>query len=455
MSDSEPASFSESRWVDLLDLIEIGKVIPIVGRRMSLAGSGDGPPVPFHMAAADSLARELHVECTTPDQGLTELYVSATNRNAYNADAFHPKLKRVIGAMTPALDPLRKIAEVSGFRLFLSTAIDGFLEQAVREVCGERGQTVASFTFAPGYENPQRPLEQYGDVCVYNLLGGRDTCPNWAVTVEALVEFVLALQSEKYRPERLFDALKDHHLLAIGCQLHDWLGRFFLRSLREGPISAQQASNFVIESEQDADTAFAHYLTLFSKQSIVFPGDPFAFVDDLNRRWKERGSPAPKPAPDRESPDAVPESSGKVFISYCHADRSSAQELYEFLRAQRIDVWKDDRDDAIEKGAYWDRAIARQIADCACFVPVVSRATGERSEGYFWKEWNQARDRLMQVDSTRRRFVFPVLCEEGLAPPEQFSEMQWTMLTDKSGMEALASSLRKEQQRFRKERGRA
>jgi hypothetical protein len=377
--------------------------------------------------------------------------MSAADKNAYNVDAFHPKLKRVLGNMKPFLDPLRKIAEITNFRVFLSTAIDGFLEQAVREVRGARGENVLSFTFAPGYENPQRPLGRRGEVCVYNLLGSRETCPNWAVTVEGLVEFVLGLQSDKYRPEALFDALKDHHLLAIGCQIPDWLGRFFLRSLREGPISAQQTANILIEDAQDTDVAFEHYLELFSRKSFVVPGDAFAFVDELNRRWKERvgdAGAAPTEAVPAPSP---PASSGKVFISYSHADRRSAQELYDFLRAQRVDVWKDDRDDAIEKGTNWGNVIARQIADCACFVPLISRNTEGVSESYFWSEWNLALKRREKMDVNVRRFIYPVLCEAGLAVPEQFRDIQWAVLSDRADRDALAASLRKEQQSLRKE----
>jgi hypothetical protein len=409
--------------------------------------------VPFQNALAERLAAELGVDPLPAGWGLTELYRSVADKDAFNVDAFHPKLRRVLGTMKPNLAPLRKIAEISHFRIFLCTAIDGFLEQAVREVRGARGETVTTYTFAPGYDNPRRPLDQPGEVCVYNLLGSRQTCPNWAVTVEGLVEFVLGLQSEKYRPDRLFDALKDRHLLAIGCQIPDWFGRFFLRSLRNGPISEQKGSNVLIEDTQDADAAFGRYLEFFSRKSFVVPGDAFAFVDELNRRWTERsGGAAATPVPPATAPAVVtPPPSGKVFISYSHDDRPAAQELYDFLRAQGIDVWKDDRDDAIEKGSNWDSVIAREIADCACFVPLVSRNTAGVRESYFWNEWNRALRRSLQMDSTARRFIFPVLCEAGLAVPEQFREMQWTVLTDAAEREALARALRAEQRSLRKE----
>jgi hypothetical protein len=52
----------ERRWVDLLDLIETGKVVPIVGRRLSLVDTGGETPIPFQKAVAERLAKELGVD---------------------------------------------------------------------------------------------------------------------------------------------------------------------------------------------------------------------------------------------------------------------------------------------------------------------------------------------------------------------------------------------------------
>lgn len=450
---AELAGVSEQRWDNLLDSIEMGMVIPIVGRRLSWVERDNGAPVPLHSALVERLAKDLGIDPLPEGWGLPELYRSLADKDAFNSEAFHPKLRRVLGGMKPQLATLRKLAQISQFRIFLCTAIDGFLDQAVREVRGARGETVSTFTFAPGHENPRRPLGQPGEVCVYNLLGSRETCPNWAVTVEGLVEFMLGLQSEKYQPEQLFAAIKDHHLLAIGCQIPDWFGRFFLRSLRNGPISEQRGLNVVIEDPQDADAAFGRYLEFFSRKSFVVPGDAIAFVDELHRRWQERfGADTAMPAPAPALQPAPGEQSGRVFISYNHDNRSEAQQLYDFLRDHGIDLWKDDRDDALEKGSHWDVEIKRRVADCACFIPLISSSTAGSSEGYFWKEWNLALARQMEMDITRRRFIFPVLCDASLGLPDQFSANQSTLLGDKADCEALARALREEQRSWRKER---
>lgn len=445
---AETSGIAEERWEGLLDAIELGKVVPIVGRRLSLVqGDDSAPPVPLEKAATERMAHDFGVEPIPAS--LADLHRSVAGTDEFDLDSFHPKLKRLIARnVTPYLPPLRKLAEISHFHLFLTTAFDGFLEQAVR-AAREADTTVSAYTFAPGHESPQRQIAGPDEVCVYHLLGSRDTCPNWAVTAEELVEFVLGLMSEKYRPEQLFAALKDKHLLAIGCQIPDWLGRFFLRALRNGPIGEQKGLNMLVDDALDADAAFANYLQRFGKKAMVVPGDPVAFVDDLHRRWKERVGDAPLPR--KRDDDQAPERPAKVFISYAHVDGAIAQQLYDYLRAQGIDVWKDDRDDALRKGVQWHHEIRRQIADCACFVPLISPHAVETSQSFFYEEWKLALDRSLQMDPFKRRFIFPVLSERGVELPQQFKDSQWTILSDDDDRAALARSLRDEQRRLRKE----
>lgn len=450
---ADAAGIAEERWNGLLDSIELGKVVPIVGRRLSLVAVDGAPAMPVQRAAVQRLARELGFDGLPDNTGLAELYSRMAEVPDFDIDTFHPKLRRVLEGFTPQLDPLRKLAEISHFRLFLSTAFDGYLDLAVREVRAAMGEEVTTYTFAPGHKNPQRPIIRAGDVCVYNLLGSRETYPNWAVTMEEMVEFVLGLHGEKYRPEQLFAALKNRHLLAIGCQIPDWLGRFFLRALRDGRISEQKGSNHLVEDAVDADAALGRYLQMFSRRSMVVPGNAVSFVDELNRRWKARFGDAPPPLPRAGVvAEASPlEREAKVFLSYAHEDGDEAQRLYDYLRDNGIDVWKDDRRDALAKGANWDHEIRRQIADCACFVPVISRRTNDALESYFWEEWNLALKRSARMNSLERRFIFPVLCEADVGLPEQFKDSQWTLLSDQDECAALARSLRAEQRRLRKE----
>lgn len=79
----------------------------------------------------------------------------------------------------------------------------------------------------------------------------------------------------------------------------------------------------------------------------------------------------------------------------------------------------------------WDQKIRRQIKDCALFIPVISKNTDARSEGYFRLEWKLAVDRshLMAEDAP---FLVPIVIDDTLEAaarvPERFRDAQWTRI---------------------------
>lgn len=87
-----------------------------------------------------------------------------------------------------------------------------------------------------------------------------------------------------------------------------------------------------------------------------------------------------------------------VFISYASQDAEAAGPICEALRAARIEVWFDQNE--LRGGDAWDQTIRKQIKTCTLFLPIISRNTHDRDEGYFRLEWKLAVDRchLMAAD---------------------------------------------------------
>jgi TolB-like protein/Tfp pilus assembly protein PilF len=118
-----------------------------------------------------------------------------------------------------------------------------------------------------------------------------------------------------------------------------------------------------------------------------------------------------------------------VFLSYASEDADAAQRICAALRAAGIEVWFDQS--ALRGGDAWDAAIRKQIRTCALFMPVISRNTHARDEGYFRLEWKLAVDRshLMAVD---KAFLLPVVIDDTRdnddRVPDRFRELQWTRL---------------------------
>jgi TolB-like protein len=126
-----------------------------------------------------------------------------------------------------------------------------------------------------------------------------------------------------------------------------------------------------------------------------------------------------------------PNSAGAVFISYASQDASAAECIAGALRAAGIEVWFDQSE--LRGGDAWDASIRRQIKTCALFVPVISKNTHTRGEGYFRLEWKLAVDRshLMASDLP---FLLPVVIDDTPDQedrvPDRFREVQWTRLPD-------------------------
>jgi adenylate cyclase len=123
------------------------------------------------------------------------------------------------------------------------------------------------------------------------------------------------------------------------------------------------------------------------------------------------------------------EPSHAVFLSYASQDAEAAQRICEALRAAGIEVWFDQS--ALRGGDVWDQTIRKQIKSCVLFIPVISRHTHERDEGYFRLEWKLAVDRS-HLMTGNKAFLLPVVIddtpEDDENVPDRFKDIHWTRL---------------------------
>jgi TolB-like protein/Flp pilus assembly protein TadD len=141
---------------------------------------------------------------------------------------------------------------------------------------------------------------------------------------------------------------------------------------------------------------------------------------------------------------AVTDPGKAVFLSYASQDAEAAQKICEALRAVQIEVWFDRSE--LRGGDAWDASIRRQIKSCALFIPVISKNTHARGEGYFRLEWKLAVDRshLMASDLP---FLVPVVVDdtpdEEERVPDRFREVQWTRLPGGTNADAFVDHVRR------------
>jgi TolB-like protein/Tfp pilus assembly protein PilF len=118
-----------------------------------------------------------------------------------------------------------------------------------------------------------------------------------------------------------------------------------------------------------------------------------------------------------------------VFLSYASQDAEAAQRICAALRSAGVEVWFDQSE--LRGGDAWDQSIRKQIKTCALFLPVISRNTHDRVEGYFRLEWKLAVDRSHLI-AADQAFLLPVVIDDTRDDdervPERFREVQWTRL---------------------------
>jgi TolB-like protein/thioredoxin-like negative regulator of GroEL len=138
------------------------------------------------------------------------------------------------------------------------------------------------------------------------------------------------------------------------------------------------------------------------------------------------------------------ESSKAVFLSYASQDTEPAKRICDALKQAGVEVWFDQSE--LRGGDAWDAKIRKQIKECALFVPVISRQTQERLEGYFRLEWRLAEQRT-HLMARGKPFLFPVVTDgtrdADARVPESFNEVQWTRLTgDAAQVRAFADRIK-------------
>ena len=159
-------------WEDLLDFIEQGKVIPVIGEHAVTFGEGNEPLCPW---LASELANRLGVTCTrlsatpTLNDVVREHLLAGGERNA-----IYTRLSRILRERCPVPGSvLRDLAGIAAFNLYLTTTFDPLLERALNAVRFGGAETTRTQAFFPGAANKDLPARraELAGVTVYHVLG--------------------------------------------------------------------------------------------------------------------------------------------------------------------------------------------------------------------------------------------------------------------------------------------
>src|ERR1700693_2204376 len=200
-------------WVELLACMRRRKVIPVIGEEL-LQVEIDGKTVPLYTWMAKRLASELDVPAgdlpSLNDVACRYLARSDSNRNSVYMRLWIIMDEAKANLRPPM--PLRQLAEITDFNLFLTTTFDSLMESALNEI---RKKEIESLTYSPTDRQDLRAEKDLLPPTVYHIFGTLDVSPTYAVSREDLLEWIYAMQSQ-LRPKNLFDELRQNYLLILG-----------------------------------------------------------------------------------------------------------------------------------------------------------------------------------------------------------------------------------------------
>ncbi len=439
------ATLDEDAWEDLLSFIEERRVIPIVGPELLRVTTDSGPKLLLDWAA-EKLAARLNVSRSDLPERYTLndvvcLFLAGRGRREEAYVRLRSVLKDAPFEPPPAL---KQLAAITDFDVFITTTFDSLLESAINFERFGGSPSTEVLSYAPN-RVVDLPVERdrLTRPVVYHLFGKLSASPTYVISDEDLLEYICALQNESLVPERLFHELEHNHLLVIGSSFSNWLARLFLRMAKRRRLSdPRDVGEVVADDEVSGDERLVAFLQQVSVRTRIYTGAE-RFVAELHERWQKRhpsGAGAPgrpggsgsDPAgfspvrfvpPAREMPDHA------VFVSYAREDLPAVQKIKAGLEAAGITTWFDM--DRLEAGDDYDRKIQRNISRCSYFIPVISRNTQSRLEGYFRREWSYALDRARNM-AEGALFILPVSLD-GTSPaeahvPERFRALHFTPL---------------------------
>jgi len=421
----------EAFWDNLLDYIQDGTVIPVIGPELVTVRQDDRD-VPLHRWIAQKLADDLKLSAgdLPEDFGLNDV-VSLHLRRRGEREELYAQIHRMLrnAALRPS-ESLQTLAGIPGFNLFISLTFDSLLADAI----GGAQQIAYSPNTVRDLACPKAEIRQ---PVVFHLLGRASASPDYAICDDDLLEFLHAMQDKQRQPKTLFDELRGNHLLILGCSFGDWLARFFLRTARNLELSQKRRRWDVLVGDQIAsDHNLALFLESFSPDARMVPLNAAQFVTELARRW-HAAHPVATPSAEAAVREAgtggrsIP--NGAVFVSYASDDLAAASRLADGLRAAGLEVWFDKN--ALQMGDDWARSIRRGLEQCSLFLPVISRQTlsEENRRRYFWREWNDADD-FARGMAPGEAYIVPVVIDDTRidhAPlPDSFKRAQGTSLPD-------------------------
>jgi hypothetical protein len=447
---------SDDFWDDLLGYLKDRVLIPVVGPELVTVPDG-ARRVRLTRLLAERFAARYQLNVNWDEQ--SDLPDALNVYIAGRGDT--QRLYRVVndllsGINPPVPDALRQLADIRDCRLFISTTFDSLLAQAVNDVRFNGQPRVRDLWFSPNQSTPEQQdnarVPGDDEAVVFRLFGRAASTPVYAVHDEDVLEWLHTLLTETARlPDWLAYRLKDSPILFLGCPLSDWVGRLLTRMTSNQRLSLVSKQFFIVSESISRYPGLTTFFQTFSggTRIQIVEADPAAFVAELHERWRARNPQPISWAGADVEPTIPPVVKGSIFISYAREDARAAGRLSEAVSAIGGDVWIDQR--RLEPGGPWEAEILASIRrEIRLFLPVISKQTEARDEGFVFREWDEAVERARSMPPGGRKFIIPVAIDADYDGnpsryrhvPESFRAAHWGSAPGGTPNESLVASLK-------------
>jgi hypothetical protein len=423
-------------WTALLDDVERGEVIPVLGTGAITVGPDNQP---YYPGLVQRLASEQAVVLNL-ESGPVSLHTLAhAYIETYNdiAGLYDPVRRALRSDKSTFGRTLHQLAEIDHFRIFLTTTVDHLLADAIDAArWGRAKRTVVLGHHVKSDSDDLPDLDKNPNAtCVYHLLGHPSGVKDFVLWEDDALNSIVTLSDRLKNLTRLSQSLSRSRLLLLGIDFPDWLLRFFLRVIKQVPLRELKATphyfaNLYPGDEGQKIVIFFDTLTgsLHFQQT-----DPVQFIAELSERWAKYARTDVKimtDVPKLTTNDGLPY--GHIFISYASEDRPAAQRIRDLLVVNGCYVWFD-RDD-LAFGMNWHDEMQTHITErSALFLSVISSNTEAITEGYLHKERRAAAERAESFGGQVTYYI-PFVIDQTRPPfkrePKVFNRIQAGFATD-------------------------
>lgn len=425
---------TEREWDKLVNLVQEGCVIPVLGPEL-LVVPENGEATRLYDMWGSALAAQTGIVRPEGARRWTIYDVSNLLSQRENAGEVAYDIDDVVRRRAwPIPACLQSLAKIKDFSLYITTTVDHLMFQAMNEARPDSEVEQIRFTPRGVKSAVDLPNHYHHDRTpgVYHLFGATSpTDGTFAKTEDDLIEYSWSLLDQQYAPENLYDFLQKKTVLLLGCNLPDWLGRFFIHAIN-GRRNQENINMYYVSLT--CEQGLTEYLNR-RRAKVVTSISPVDFAEQLYTRWQARSQRNVAGAAASSTGSTGEFKPGAVFLSYASEDRAKVRTIRDQLEANNIDTWLDERELPADPGNDYLLTIRENIRKAAFFVPIISRALDRSGPGprFVWREWRMAEDASMERRK-EDRYLQPLVIDDTPSGAQfvesPYRDLQWARLRD-------------------------